>query len=132
MRLHLARARLRAAEAAVAVGLRDRAVAWVRQAHATARECGAAPLAGAAADLARRMGSGLEEDAAPPAVPAGLTAREAEVARLLVVGSTNAQIAERLFITAKTASVHVSNILAKLDVPNRAAAGARLRELGLA
>lgn len=132
MRLHLARARLRAAEAAVAAGRRDRAVAWVRQAHATARECGAAPLAGAAADLARRMGSGLEEDAAPPAVPAGLTAREAEVARLLVVGSTNAQIAERLFITAKTASVHVSNILAKLDVPNRAAAGARLRELGLA
>lgn len=132
MRLHLARARLRAAEAAVAAGRRDRAVAWVRQAHATARECGAAPLAGAAADLARRMGSGLEEDAAPPAVPAGLTARETEVARLLVVGSTNAQIAERLFITPKTASVHVSNILAKLDVPNRAAAGARLRELGLA
>ncbi|MFE1400674.1 MULTISPECIES: helix-turn-helix transcriptional regulator [Nocardiopsis] len=132
MRLHLARARLRAAEAAVAVGRRERAVTWVRQAHATARECGAAPLAGAAADLARRMGSGLEEDAAPPAVPAGLTARETEVARLLVVGSTNAQIAERLFITAKTASVHVSNILAKLDVPNRAAAGVRLRELGLA
>ncbi|WP_082166767.1 helix-turn-helix transcriptional regulator [Nocardiopsis sp. RV163] len=132
MRLHLAGARLRAAEAAVAAGQRERAVAWVRQAHAAARECGAVPLERAAADLARRMGSGLEEDAAPPAVPAGLTAREAEVARMLVVGSTNAQIAERLFITPKTASVHVSNILAKLDVPNRAAAGARLRELGLA
>ncbi|WP_150253696.1 helix-turn-helix transcriptional regulator [Nocardiopsis deserti] len=132
MRLHLARARLRAAEAAVAVGRREQAVAWARQAHAAARECGAAPLADAVADLARRLGSGLEADAAPPAVPAGLTARETEVARLLVVGSTNAQIAERLFITPKTASVHVSNILAKLDVPNRAAAGARLRELGLA
>ncbi|WP_338036926.1 helix-turn-helix transcriptional regulator [Nocardiopsis akebiae] len=130
--LHLAGARLRAAEAAVAAGLREQAVAWVRQAHATARECGAVPLADASADLARRMGSGLEEDTAPSAVPAGLTARETEVARMLVVGSTNAQIAERLFITPKTASVHVSNILAKLDVPNRAAAGARLRALGLA
>ncbi|MFD6951288.1 LuxR C-terminal-related transcriptional regulator [Nocardiopsis sp. NPDC060348] len=132
MRLHLAGARLRAAEAAVAGGDRGRALEWVRQVHTAAEECGAVPLAGAAADLARRMGSGLVEDTAPPAVPAGLTAREAEVARLLTVGSTNAQIAGELFITPKTASVHVSNILAKLDVPNRAAAGARLRELGLA
>uniref|UniRef100_UPI000592D00B LuxR C-terminal-related transcriptional regulator n=1 Tax=Nocardiopsis halotolerans TaxID=124252 RepID=UPI000592D00B len=100
--------------------------------HAVAEECGAVPLAEAAADLARRMGSGLAEDAAPPVAPAGLTARELEVARLLTVGSTNAQIAERLFITPKTASVHVSNILAKLEVPNRATAGARLRELGVA
>ncbi|NYH54387.1 DNA-binding CsgD family transcriptional regulator [Nocardiopsis arvandica] len=132
MRLHLAGARLRAAEAAMAAGDRGRALEWVRRAHAAAEECGAVPLADAAADLARRMGAGLVEDAAPPTAPAGLTAREAEVARLLAVGSTNAQIAGELFITPKTASVHVSNILAKLDVPNRATAGARLRELGLA
>ncbi|MFF1672955.1 LuxR C-terminal-related transcriptional regulator, partial [Nocardiopsis flavescens] len=60
-----------------------------------------------------------------------LTARELEVSRLLAAGSTNARIAEELFISAKTASVHVSNILAKLGVPNRATAGARLRDLGL-
>lgn len=132
MRLHLTRARLRAAEAAAAAGRRGPALEGVRRAHAVARECGAAPLAAAAADLARRMGAGLEEEASPPAAPAGLTPRESEVLRLLATGGTNAQIAERLFITPKTASVHVSNILAKLEVPNRAAAGARARELGLA
>ncbi|NYH54389.1 DNA-binding NarL/FixJ family response regulator [Nocardiopsis arvandica] len=52
--------------------------------------------------------------------------------RLPAVGSTDAQIAGELFISAKTASVHVSNILAKLDVPNRATAGARARDLGAA
>ena len=63
---------------------------------------------------------------------ARLTSRETEVLRLLAEGATNARIAERLFISPKTASVHVSNILAKLDVPNRATAGARARRLGLA
>ncbi len=131
MRLNLAADLLRAAEAAVAAGERDRALPWLRRAHAIAVECGAQPLANACAGLARRMGAGLVEDVAPPAAPAGLTPRETEVARLLALGRTNAQIAEQLFITPKTASVHVSNILAKLRVPNRAAAGARLRELGL-
>ncbi|PDP88756.1 LuxR family transcriptional regulator [Glycomyces fuscus] len=133
MRLYRAGARLRAAHAALAV--RDQAAARERleRAHGAARECGAVPLERAAADLARRAGVRLGgADGPPPAVPAGLTPRELEVARLLAVGGTNAQIAERLFITPKTASVHVSNILAKLGVPNRAAAGARARDLGLA
>jgi DNA-binding CsgD family transcriptional regulator/tetratricopeptide (TPR) repeat protein len=132
LRLHLAEARLRAAEAAVATGERERAGAWTRQAFEAATGCGAAPLAGAAADLARRLGTGLGGSAAPPPPPAGLTARELEVTRLLAAGRTNAQIAAELFISPKTASVHVSNILAKLEVANRAAAGARARELGLA
>ncbi|RKS04593.1 putative ATPase [Nocardiopsis sp. Huas11] len=131
LRLHLAEARLRAAEAAVAADERERAAEWARQVFETASACGAAPLAGSAADLARRLGVGLGEDAAPPPSPAGLTARELEVTRLLASGSTNAQIAAELFISPKTASVHVSNILAKLKVANRAAAGARARELGL-
>ena len=63
---------------------------------------------------------------------ARLTSRETEVLRLLAEGATNARIAESLFISPKTAGVHVSNILAKLDVPNRATAGARARDLGLA
>jgi DNA-binding NarL/FixJ family response regulator len=43
-----------------------------------------------------------------------LTARESDVLRLLVLGRTNRQIGEELFITGKTADVHVSHILAKL------------------
>lgn len=68
----------------------------------------------------------------PPPAPAGLTGRETEVLRLLASGATNADIAAELFISPKTASVHVSNILGKLAVPNRATAGARAREFGLA
>ena len=49
----------------------------------------------------------------------GLTAREAEVLELVGEGLTNRQIAERLFISPKTAGLHVSNILGKLRVANR-------------
>jgi DNA-binding CsgD family transcriptional regulator/tetratricopeptide (TPR) repeat protein len=49
-----------------------------------------------------------------------LTARELEVAALLAEGLTNGQVAERLFISPKTAAVHVSNILAKLGLSSRA------------
>jgi DNA-binding CsgD family transcriptional regulator len=61
----------------------------------------------------------------------GLTRRENDVLRLLAEGLTDREIAERLFITRRTASNHVAAILAKLDVPNRraAAAGERRCEL---
>jgi DNA-binding NarL/FixJ family response regulator len=49
-----------------------------------------------------------------------LTGRELEVAALLADGLTNGQLAERLFISPKTAAVHVSNILAKLGLSSRA------------
>jgi len=49
------------------------------------------------------------------------------VLELLATGATNRGIAEALFITEKTASVHVSNLLAKLDVPNRGGAAALAR-----
>ena len=51
----------------------------------------------------------------------GLSAREAEVARLLAEGLTNAQVADRLFIAPATARRHTENVLGKLGVPNRAA-----------
>jgi DNA-binding NarL/FixJ family response regulator len=54
----------------------------------------------------------------------GLTPREIEVLRHLAAGETDRQIAETLFISKKTASVHVSNLLRKLDVPTRVQAGA--------
>jgi DNA-binding CsgD family transcriptional regulator len=63
----------------------------------------------------------------------GLTPREREVLRLVAAGRTNRQIGEALFISNKTASVHVSNILAKLGVANRSEAAAvahRLRLIG--
>jgi DNA-binding CsgD family transcriptional regulator len=61
----------------------------------------------------------------------GLTPREREVLALVADGRTNRQIAEALFISAKTASVHVSNILAKLGVANRGEAAAVAHRLRL-
>jgi DNA-binding NarL/FixJ family response regulator len=61
----------------------------------------------------------------------GLTRRELEVLRLVADGRSNRQIAEELFISVKTASVHVSNILAKLDVSGRVEAAAVVHRLGL-
>jgi DNA-binding NarL/FixJ family response regulator len=62
----------------------------------------------------------------------GLTEREREVIRLVAAGQSNQQIADALFITRKTASVHVSNILGKLGVENRVEAAAVAHRLGLA
>jgi DNA-binding CsgD family transcriptional regulator len=61
--------------------------------------------------------------------PFGLTRREGEVLELICAEHTNAEIAAKLFISAKTVDHHVSAILAKLGVPTRAAArhAARLR-----
>ncbi len=63
--------------------------------------------------------------------PAGLTARQAEVLRLLVDGLTNAELAQRLYLSTKTVDHHVSAILTKLDVNNRRAAVRKARELGI-
>jgi DNA-binding NarL/FixJ family response regulator len=83
----------------------------------------------AAADVA------LPADAvvgAPDAGPVlGFTAREAEVLRLVAGGWTNQQIADALYISRKTASVHVSNILGKLGVRSRVEAAAIAHRLGL-
>jgi DNA-binding CsgD family transcriptional regulator len=86
------------------------------------------------ADLARR--GRLDIAFLEPSIPGvadelGLTGREVEVLRLLAAGRTNRQIAETLFISTKTASAHVSNLLMKLGVSNRTEAGAAARRLGL-
>ena len=60
-----------------------------------------------------------------------LTAREREVLRLVAEGQSNSRIAEQLYISPKTASVHVSRIIAKLEVANRVEAAAVARRLGL-
>ena len=91
--------------------------------------------------LARRARIDLTEpaDGEAPDGPApatatdklGLTPREREVLALVADGRTNRQIAETLFISDKTASVHVSNILAKLGVANRGEAAAVAHRLRL-
>jgi DNA-binding NarL/FixJ family response regulator len=60
-----------------------------------------------------------------------LTSRERDVLGVLVRGRTNQQIAAELFISPKTASVHVSRILAKLGVANRTEAAALAMRHGL-
>ena len=81
------------------------------------------------------LGSDLDEEAEPPppapALELGLTKREMEVLTLVADGRTNRQTAERLYITQKTASVHVSHILAKLSVANRSEAAAAAHRLRL-
>ncbi|KRE22887.1 LuxR family transcriptional regulator [Agromyces sp. Soil535] len=84
---------------------------------------------GAVADLDR-----LERIAAEPGRPAasaGLTRRELEVLRLIASGLSNRQIATELFLSERTVARHVSNILGKLGLANRAAATAFAFEHGL-
>lgn len=84
------------------------------------------------ARLALTPGPGKSATApADPAAELGLTAREQEVLRRLAAGRTNRQMAEELFISPKTVSVHVSNILAKLGVSSRGEAAALAHRLGL-
>jgi DNA-binding NarL/FixJ family response regulator len=61
----------------------------------------------------------------------GLTSREREVLRLIAEGRSNREIGQALFITPKTASVHVSNILAKLGVTSRTEAAAVAHREGI-
>jgi len=64
--------------------------------------------------------------------PLGLTQREREVLELVGAGHTNAEIAARLYISAKTVDHHVSAVLAKLGAPTRSAAASHAARLGLA
>ncbi|WP_325051995.1 helix-turn-helix transcriptional regulator [Streptomyces triticagri] len=131
-----ATARLRLAEALItrgAAGAREAAGELLRRARAVARELGAVPLDTEIGTLAGRARIPLERSGGEPA-PAqalGLTARERDVLRLVAAGRSNRAIAEELFISPKTASVHVSNILAKLGASGRGEAAAVAHRLGV-
>jgi DNA-binding CsgD family transcriptional regulator len=152
---------LRRAESESAAGDRHAATRSVRQADAVAGRIGADPITAQAAALARRARLDLESGPDGPAAdghagtsprpapggPAarehaagepvdelarfGLTDREREVLLLLADGRSNPEIAQALFISPKTASVHVSNILAKLGVGGRVEAAAVVHRLGV-
>ncbi|MEV6295874.1 AAA family ATPase [Streptomyces sp. NPDC051896] len=136
----LARVRHRLAGALLADGgddERDRAVELLRLAAAVAAHLDARSLADTVARLAQRARLTLTRAprqtlaSADPAAALGLTSRERDVLRLVSAGRTNRQIAEELFISPKTASVHVSNILSKLGVSGRGEAAAMAHRLGL-
>ncbi|CAL9550649.1 HTH-type transcriptional regulator MalT [Streptomyces sp. enrichment culture] len=137
----LARARHRLAEALLSAGAdREAAALLLRQAHATAERLGSRRLREDLALLAQRARLSPAPPPAPAAPPAGdtdpadafgLTSRERDVLLLVAAGNTNRRIAEELFISPKTASVHVSNILAKLGVSGRGEAAALAHRLRL-
>jgi ATP/maltotriose-dependent transcriptional regulator MalT len=144
--LPLAYALFRRAEALSNSGSAAEAAAAAREALTLARSAGAAPLAAEVEALIRRArlrsaepsnGTAPEapvagESAPDPFERLGLTAREGEVLRLVADGRSNSQIAQALFISRKTASVHVSNILAKLGVSSRVEAAALAHRQGIA
>jgi DNA-binding NarL/FixJ family response regulator len=128
-----ARTRWRLAEALAEAGRRDEATEQWRLAAQTAEQLGARPLRAALDDLARRARIGTAPaDTADGTALESLTSREREVLRLIAAGRSNREIASVLFIAPKTASVHVSNILAKLGAASRTEAAAIAHREGLA
>ncbi len=134
-------ARWRQAEALVAAGDREAAVAPAAQALECAERLGAAWLAGEIESLAARArlrldAADVEPGGRPQAGddgddPFGLTPRERQVLALVSAGATNREIGKQLYMAEKTASVHVSRILAKLDVRSRTEAAGVAHRLGL-
>ena len=137
---------LHAAEAALACGDRDGAAERLQRAAPLADELGARPLGDEIALLARRARIRLGADGSASVASGdggagsgagagelglGLTERELEVLRLVAAGRSNREIAGELFISPKTASVHVSNILGKLGVASRGEAAAKAHSLRL-
>ena len=130
--------RWRQAEALMAAGDREGATHAASEALETARGLGSAWLVEEIESLAARarlqLGGGERPAAAPaeePEDPFGLTVRERDVLALVAAGATNREIGERLHMAEKTASVHVSRILAKLSVRSRTEAAAVAHRQGL-
>lgn len=118
-----ARSRLRLAEVLAAAGDREEARRLMTQVADTARRIGAA-------ELLRAATPGANRGVAEGSEGAGLTRREKEVLELVAEGRSNGEIAATLFISVKTVSVHVSNIMAKVGASSRTEAVAKVRGRG--
>jgi ATP/maltotriose-dependent transcriptional regulator MalT len=129
--LRLAQTLTGAAEAALVGSDRDACTVALRRAAGIAERLTARGLTTRIDSLARRARIPLNGSARGSTSSHGLTARELEILHLVADGRSNAQIAGELFIAPKTASVHVSHILAKLGVANRVEAAAAAHRLGL-
>ncbi len=125
-RLHV-HALERLAAAQVRAGDRDAAATAIDEAAAIADRAGMLEASRAIGALAAR--ARLQTRREHPQDGSALTARERQVLDLIAQGLTNRQIGDRLFISAKTASVHVSAILRKLGAATRAEAAARARDI---
>ncbi len=137
----LAEALFRASVAHVAVGAREAAGRLLQEAEEQARRRGDTELVREVTALAERARIQLDPspsterpaatETADPSAALGLTARERDVLYLLTLGHTNRQIAHALYVSPKTASSHVSAILAKLEVDSRGEAAATAHRLRL-
>ncbi len=127
----VARSRARLAAVLRAAGRSDEAQQQAALAVGAARRLGAAPLLDELrAQGAVRERAVRERVVAPDRLDGALTSREHEVLELVAQGLSNKEIGQRLFISTKTASVHVSNILAKLGASGRTEAVALARRRG--
>jgi ATP/maltotriose-dependent transcriptional regulator MalT len=122
--------RFRLAESLVSAADRSAATEALRDAAELASRLDAGLLHQWIVDLARRAGIRLLDQVSSSGM-VGLTSRELEVLRLVAAGFSNREIGSELFISAKTASVHVSNILAKLGASSRVEAAAIAHRDGL-
>jgi DNA-binding CsgD family transcriptional regulator len=118
------------AELRTDMGDRDGTQATLAEAHTILEPLGAKPALARAAALAERLASRAPASAAAVA-PFGLTAREAEVLRLLAQGLPNAAIADQLSLSRRTIEQHLRSVYDKLGVDNRAAATRVAIERGL-
>ncbi|MFI7067356.1 LuxR C-terminal-related transcriptional regulator [Kribbella sp. NPDC050124] len=137
-------ARLRAAEALLSrrghPGARSQATSELEAARHIAEQLGAAPLLDRIHELAKiahiQLDDAVTEHSDQPAATTGplppLTDRERQVLALLVEGRTNREIGAALYMSPKTASVHVTHILEKLGVQTRVQAAAEAVRIGLA
>jgi DNA-binding NarL/FixJ family response regulator len=123
-----ARSQARLAAALHAAGEPTEARRLVSAARETARRLRAEPLLAELRTVAGRSTAAGEEHAA---ASVALTAREQEILALVAQGRTNGEIGRQLFISTKTVSVHVSNILAKLGAAGRTEAAAIARREGV-
>jgi DNA-binding NarL/FixJ family response regulator len=129
--------RAQEADAAARAGEAARAVEALRAAYGIAVDLRARPLVEEIEAVARRTRISLEAPVVDvlderDAVRLGLTSREAEVLALVAAGRTNREIGTELYVSEKTASVHVSNILRKLGVSSRVEAAAVAQRVGAA